>query len=158
MSQEQANKEKLAYELSVKLYDWTNRRIESVNGTIASFAAWITGANLALITLVAKLPGNPSRVSPCMVGWAIGLLFIFNGLAIYIKAKGNNSIPEKFTNPFAGSFEQKFADIVIENTKKHFDENLRLAKWKECGLSMITVLAFVQLILAICCLISLARS
>jgi hypothetical protein len=164
---EKTNEEKYpsveyAYDLSLQSYDWGIRRLDAVDSTIASFTGWVTGINLALITMISsRYVANSDSISPfkSSLFWLSMVLLLLTIIyAIKIKARGELMLitPRRLYQKSLRFSKWEFKRTVIQNASYHFESNRKMVNWKHKHLNIINYLFLAEIISLALWIISLS--
>jgi hypothetical protein len=142
-----------ACELSLRSYNIARKQLDKIDNTIASFTAWVTAINVALIGAVLSKTGigacPPSPFRSCLFYMAMVYLAITIVIAIAVKIWGE-------LIQLDHAMVQASRETVIENANRHRKKIFRIAKCKRRLLFIIDALVFVEMVFLVSWFIGLS--
>lgn len=139
----------LAYDISLKTYDWAMQRSDSIDGTIDKLLAWISSITLGVIAIMATKIQFVSFHSNYFY-MAIAC-FVFTILAgTYTKIRGSLSLitPENLYHKYLSYEQWEFKKNIIFWAGEDFKHNQGLVNWKG-RVSIFMIIAFLLETIAI---------
>jgi hypothetical protein len=134
----------VAYDLAVKSYDLSERRLQIVEGRNEKILGYVSGLTLAVVAFLAGSNSTKLNLNSCLFITALifGVLSLITGLLVMlagrIKVIDIKTIKEKWIHLEEIDFKKE----MLIASSKHYDENCELLE-KKAQLTLISAVLFV---------------